>query len=74
MQTTPPIQTDRLPWLLELFGPEGLARITRELTAEENALVEAGIARHGGDPVAAFGASPDNPVADDVRALFEATR
>lgn len=41
--------------LLTLIGPEAAANLTRPLTPAESALVEAGLARHGGDPVAALG-------------------
>jgi hypothetical protein len=68
VQTTP--HPDRPAWLLTLLGPDGLARMGRDLDAEENTLLEAALIAHDGDWVAAFGATPDHPHADHLRALM----
>ncbi|MGK5682456.1 hypothetical protein [Actinoplanes sp. URMC 104] len=73
MTATTNTDTDQT-WLLERLSPHRLAELSQPLTAEQQRLADARIARHGGDPVTAFGASADNPVADQVRALFGVTR
>ena len=70
MTITDPLTVHRA--VIAAATPEALADIT--LTDHDLQLVEAGLARHGGDPVLACGASADNPVADQVRALFQVAR
>lgn len=55
--------------LVEVLGEEWAARYKLPLTADVSALVAEGLARHGGDPVAAMGADVDADTAAFIRSL-----
>jgi hypothetical protein len=67
--TASTVSTESLGWLIKLLGPEAVADMTRPLTDEEYADVEAALARHGGDPVAAAGVHVDADTAAFMRSL-----
>lgn len=63
------ISADTRGWLVRLFGPTAVDDLSRPLTDQERADVEAGLAKHGGDPVAAMGVSVDADTAAIIRSL-----
>ena len=67
--TAPTLAADVQACLVELLGPAAETRITRPLTAQEAADVEAALTAHGGDPVAALGMHVDDDTAAIIRSL-----
>lgn len=63
------VNGDTTAWLTRLLGDQRAAQLSRPLTDEELALVEAGLASHHGDPVAALGIEVDADTAAIIRAL-----
>jgi glycosyltransferase A (GT-A) superfamily protein (DUF2064 family) len=60
---------DTTAWLIRLLGDQRAAQLSRPLTDEELALVDAGLAAHNGDPVAALGIEVDADTAAIIRSL-----
>lgn len=63
------VNGDTTAWLIRLLGGQRAAELSRPLTDEELALVDAGLAAHNGDPVAALGIEVDADTAAIIRAL-----
>ncbi len=69
MSATTDTNADTIVWLVRLLGGAAAGAETRHLTDDELRLVEEGLARYGGDPVAAMGVQVDDDTAAFIRGL-----